>query len=67
MPYELITLVYRPKAQTQGPVVAVTDSGREDPFLAWTIRGVAYVEDVEPMAAQVVFELVAFARAQARG
>jgi hypothetical protein len=29
-------------------VVAVPDLGQEDHFLARTIRGIAYVEDVEP-------------------
>ena len=42
-------------------VVAVPDLGQEDDFLARTIRGIAYVEDVEPVAAKVTLELVAFA------
>src|SRR5215203_152246 len=48
-------------------VVAVPDLGQEDHFLARTIRGIAYVEDVEPVAAKVTLELVAFAKAQGRG
>jgi hypothetical protein len=47
-------------------VVAVPDLGQEDHFLARTIRGIAYVEDVEPVAAKVTLELVAFAKAQGR-
>jgi hypothetical protein len=41
--------------------------GQEDHFVARTIRGIAYVEDVEPVAAKVTLELVAFAKAQGRG
>src|SRR5829696_5664690 len=48
-------------------VVAVPDLGQEDHFLARTIRGIAYVEDVESVAAKVTLELVAFAKAQGRG
>jgi hypothetical protein len=48
-------------------VVVVPDLGEEDHFLARTIRGIAYVEDVEPVAAKVTLELVAFAKAQGRG
>src|SRR6478735_11217842 len=52
-----------------GPTVvaAVPDPGQEDHFLARTIRGIAYVEDVEPVAAKVTLELAAFAKAQGRG
>ena len=42
---------------------AVPDLGQEEHFLARTIRGIAYVEDVEPVAAKVTLELVAFAKA----
>src|SRR4029450_3170394 len=48
-------------------VVAIHNLGQEDHFLARTIRGIAYVEDVEPVAAKVTLELVAFAKAQGRG
>ena len=37
-------------------VVAVPDLSQEDHFLARTIRGIAYVEDVEPVAAKVTLE-----------
>ena len=55
-----------PRLGRSGPpvVVAVPDLGQEDYFLARTIRGIAYVEDVEPVAAKVTLELVAFAKAQ---
>jgi hypothetical protein len=48
-------------------VVAVPDLGQEDHFLARTIRGIAYVEDVEPVAAKVTLELIALVKAQGRG
>jgi len=37
---------------------------QEDHFLARRIRGIAYLEDVEPVAAKVTLELVAFAKAK---
>jgi hypothetical protein len=48
-------------------VIAVSDLGQEDHFLAGTIMGIAYVEDVEPVAVKVTLELIAFAKAQGRG
>ena len=45
----------------------VPDLGQEDHFLARTIRGIAYFEEVEPLAAKVTLELIAFAKAQGRG
>jgi hypothetical protein len=56
----LIDVLRRSCAGTEGDqsagsgppiVVAVPDLGQENHFLARTIRGIAYVEDVEPVAA----------------
>ena len=48
-------------------VVAVHDLSQEDHFLARRIRGIAYVEEVEPVAAKVTLELLAFAKVHGRG